>query len=135
MKVQSAALGDRKYLKRTVDGLQRQLGTFTEQQQKAHEQLSQWQQAFGAFAQHVVLPPPLGSAPVSHGQRLSDREAAAEAPHEHGQVAKESLPDGHPRPSQRQQQGQRSQTGLQPAAATEGTALHMACAALRGGAD
>ena len=76
MKVQSAALGDRKYLKRTVDGLQRQLGTFTEQQQKAHEQLSQWQQAFGAFAQHVVLPPPLGSAPVSHGQR-SERQGGS----------------------------------------------------------
>ena len=87
MKVQSAAPGGREHLKRTVDSLQRQLNTFTEQQQKAHEQLSQWQQAFGAFAQCMVLPPPLGSAPVSHGQRLSDREAAAEAPHEDEQVA------------------------------------------------
>ena len=126
MKVQSAALGDREHLKRTVDGLQRQLSTFTEQQQKAHKQLGQWQQAFGAFAQHVVLPPPLGSAPVSHGQRLSDREAAAEAPHEHGQVAKRVCRVD----SRAQVKGSsRGSVPNRPAAGsgTEGTALHMAC--------
>ena len=126
MKVQSAALGDREHLKRTVDGLQRQLSTFMEQQQTAHEQLSQWQQAFGAFAQHVVLPPPLGSAPVSHGQRLSDREAAAEAPYEHGQVAKRVC-----RVDSRAQvkDSSRGSVPNRPAAGsgTEGTALHMAC--------
>ena len=77
MKVQGAALCDREHLKRKVMSLEHQLTALMQQQQHAHEQLTQWQQAFGTFADHIA-PPLLGSAPVSEERQAGDRQDSLE---------------------------------------------------------
>ncbi len=80
MKLQNAAAGDREHLKQRVDSLEHRLTAFTQQQQQAHEQLTQWQQAFGAFAQHIA-PPMLGSTPASEAQQNGNRQHILEPQH------------------------------------------------------
>ena len=80
MKVQSAALCDREHLKRKVVSLEHQLTALLQQQRHAHEQLTQWQQAFGTFAQHVA-PPMFGNIPVSQEQQTGKRKDSLEPQH------------------------------------------------------
>lgn len=80
MKVQSAALCDREHLKRKVVSLEHQLTALLQQQQHAHEQLTQWQQAFGTFAQHIA-PPLLGSTLVGEDRQADKGKDNLEPQH------------------------------------------------------
>ena len=80
MKVQGAALGDGEHLKRKVASLEHQLTALLQQQRHAHEQLTQWQQAFGTFAQHIA-PPLLGSTFVSEERQAGKGKDGLEPQH------------------------------------------------------
>lgn len=125
MKVQSAALGDREHLKRKVDGLQQQLTAFTHQQQEAHEQLTQWQQAFGAFAQHVA-PPLLGGTPVSQEQLVGHGDAVhgVHQGREQGRPLKRICRDSGRFNLKDSSKGS-AQNKPGPLSEAEGTAMHM----------
>ena len=80
VKAQGAALCEPMALKRKVASLEQRLTALLQHQGHAHEQLTQWQQAFGAFAQHIA-PPLLGSTPVSEKRQAGNRHDSLEPQH------------------------------------------------------
>ena len=126
VKVQSAALCDREPLKRKVDSLEHQLTALLQQQRHAHEQLTQWQQAFGTFAQHVA-PPLLGSTPVSQERQTGKRKDSLEPQHrkEQERPSKKMSRDAGCLDVKDSSKGSVPH-GPEPMSDAEGTALHMA---------
>lgn len=127
MKLQNASQGDREHLKRKVTALEEQLTAFTRQQQQAHEQLAQWQQAFGAFAQHIA-PPFLGSAPADREQQAGASDGVLEAQHqrEQARAPKRARRDDGGRELVRGSSGGSAPNRHEPGSDAEGTAMHMA---------
>ncbi len=126
MKVQSAALCDREQLKRKVVSLEHQLTALLQQQRHAHEQLTQWQQAFGTFAQHIAPPLP-GSTPVSQEQQTGKRKDSLEPQHreEQERPSKKMSRDAGCLDVKDSSKGSVPH-GPEPLSDAEGTALHMA---------